>query len=82
MCIRDSPATVDMGDIDHEEFYGSEPPQRNATSIYKGVLTAERNLQEARMNAVSYTHLTPPTRDLVQISVVAVSFKKKKKEDT
>ena len=30
--------------------------------------------------AVSYTHLTPPTSDLVVISVVAVSFKKKKKK--
>ena len=28
--------------------------------------------------AVSYTHLTLPTSDLVQISVVAVSLKKKK----
>jgi len=45
------PETVDMGDIDHEEFYGSEPPQRNAASLYKGRLTAERSLQEARMNA-------------------------------
>ena len=31
---------------------------------------------------VSYTHLTLPTSDLVEISVVAVSFKKKKKERT
>ena len=30
--------------------------------------------------AVSYTHLTLPTGDLVEISVVAVSLKKKKKE--
>ena len=30
------------------------------------------------INAVSYTHLTLPTSDLVQISVVAVSLKKKK----
>ena len=29
--------------------------------------------------AVSYTHLTLPTSDLVEISVVAVSIKKKKK---
>ena len=45
------PETVDMGDIDHEEFYGSEPPLRNAASLYKGVLTAERSLQKARMDA-------------------------------
>ena len=30
--------------------------------------------------AVSYTHLTLPTSDLVQISVVAVSLKKKKEK--
>ena len=29
-------------------------------------------------HAVSYTHLTLPTRDLVSISVVAVSLKKKR----
>ena len=31
--------------------------------------------------AVSYTHLTLPTSDLVQISVVAVSLKKKKQNN-
>ena len=31
----------------------------------------------ATYDAVSYTHLTLPTSDLVEISVVAVSFKKK-----
>ena len=32
--------------------------------------------------SVSYTHLTLPTRELVEISVVAVSFTKKKKQNT
>eukprot|EP00828_Plagiopyla_frontata_P038860 TRINITY_DN509_c0_g1_i6.p1 TRINITY_DN509_c0_g1~~TRINITY_DN509_c0_g1_i6.p1 ORF type:complete len:141 (-),score=22.74 TRINITY_DN509_c0_g1_i6:71-493(-) len=32
-----------------------------------------------RLEAVSYTHLTLPTKRIVQISVVAVSLKKKKK---
>ena len=32
--------------------------------------------------AVSYTHLTLPTSDLVEISVVAVSLKKKEKQYT
>eukprot|EP00828_Plagiopyla_frontata_P031061 TRINITY_DN408_c0_g1_i20.p2 TRINITY_DN408_c0_g1~~TRINITY_DN408_c0_g1_i20.p2 ORF type:complete len:113 (+),score=10.61 TRINITY_DN408_c0_g1_i20:135-473(+) len=31
-------------------------------------------------SAVSYTHLTLPTKRIVQISVVAVSLKKKKKQ--
>ena len=31
--------------------------------------------------AVSYTHLTLPTNREVEISLVAVSFKKKKKEE-
>ena len=35
-----------------------------------------------RGEPVSYTHLTLPTRDLVEISVVAGSLKKKKKEQT
>ena len=35
----------------HAEFYGAEPPLRNAASLYKGVLTAERSLQKARMDA-------------------------------
>ena len=34
---------------------------------------------EQKVYAVSYTHLTLPTSDLVEISVVAVSLKKKSK---
>lgn len=45
------PESIDMGDIDHEEFYGSEPPQRNAASLAKGRLTAERSLQKGRLDA-------------------------------
>ena len=36
---------------------------------------------EARVVAVSYTHLTPPARDFVLISVGAVSLKTKKNVD-
>ena len=36
---------------------------------------------EVGVGAVSYTHLTLPTSDLVQISVVAVSLKKKEPTD-
>lgn len=45
------PEALDLGDIDHEEFYGSEPPQRNAASLAKGRLTAERTLQKGRLDA-------------------------------
>ena len=34
----------------------------------------------ATRKAVSYTHLTLPTKRIVEISVVAVSFKKKRKQ--
>eukprot|EP00831_Metopus_contortus_P042340 TRINITY_DN33505_c0_g1_i1.p1 TRINITY_DN33505_c0_g1~~TRINITY_DN33505_c0_g1_i1.p1 ORF type:complete len:148 (-),score=54.08 TRINITY_DN33505_c0_g1_i1:50-493(-) len=39
-------------------------------------------IKEFSINPVSYTHLTLPTILLVQISVVAVSLKKKKPTDT
>ena len=40
----------------------------------------QKNADDAHnhVNAVSYTHLKLPTSDLVEISVVAVSLKKKK----
>ena len=38
------------------------------------------NAVELRERAVSYTHLTLPTKRIVEISVVAVSLKKKKKK--
>ena len=41
------------------------------------IRAAEREVQAARSEAVSYTHLTLPTSDLGQISGVAVSLKKK-----
>ena len=45
--------------------------------VGRGVITT--STYEARaLGAVSYTHLTLPTSDLVSISVVVVSFKKKK----
>ncbi len=44
------PEAIDMGDVDHEEFYGSEPPQRSAASLAKGRMTAERSLHEGRLD--------------------------------
>lgn len=43
--------TLDLGDIDHEEFYGAEPPHRNAASMAKGTLTAARTFEVGRLQA-------------------------------
>ncbi|MBF0205132.1 MAG: DUF1566 domain-containing protein, partial [Desulfamplus sp.] len=40
------PNAVSMGDVSHEEFYGSEPPERNSASMYKGTLTAQKTFSE------------------------------------
>lgn len=45
------PEALDMGDVDHEEFYGAEPPQRNAASLGKGRATVERTFTKARLDA-------------------------------
>lgn len=45
----DGPERENLGDIDHEEFYGSEPPNCQAASLSKGRLTAERTLGKARL---------------------------------
>ena len=65
MCIRDRPEPV-------------------CTAIRIGKpARGEQALEAAEQSngriiaAVSYTHLTPPTNDLVEISVVAVSLKNK-----
>eukprot|EP00831_Metopus_contortus_P051426 TRINITY_DN4316_c0_g1_i1.p6 TRINITY_DN4316_c0_g1~~TRINITY_DN4316_c0_g1_i1.p6 ORF type:complete len:119 (+),score=26.43 TRINITY_DN4316_c0_g1_i1:198-554(+) len=42
---------------------------------------SERKFKPNEVKPVSYTHLTLPTILLVQISVVAVSLKKKKNQD-
>lgn len=36
------PVTYSMNDVDHEEFYGSEPESQGPGSLYKGVLTAQK----------------------------------------
>ena len=46
---------IDMGDTDHEQFYGAEPAQRNADSLRKGRLTAERTLHEGRLDRTENT---------------------------
>lgn len=43
------PDTDFHSDMDHEEFYGSEPPARNAASIYKGELAAQRTFDKAEL---------------------------------
>ncbi|MBK7063308.1 MAG: hypothetical protein IPH51_23910 [Rubrivivax sp.] len=45
------PEAIDLGDVDHEEFYGSEPAQRNAASLAKGRLAADRSLNKGRLDA-------------------------------
>eukprot|EP00831_Metopus_contortus_P030034 TRINITY_DN24686_c0_g1_i1.p2 TRINITY_DN24686_c0_g1~~TRINITY_DN24686_c0_g1_i1.p2 ORF type:complete len:129 (+),score=49.31 TRINITY_DN24686_c0_g1_i1:173-559(+) len=46
-----------------------------------GFLSSRADDEESYYNPVSYTHLTLPTILLVQISVVAVSLKKKKPQN-
>ncbi|MCP5208525.1 MAG: hypothetical protein H7A01_15065 [Hahellaceae bacterium] len=43
------PETDAHSDVDHEEFYGAESPQRNNATIYKGVLTAQRTYDKAEL---------------------------------
>eukprot|EP00831_Metopus_contortus_P016381 TRINITY_DN16866_c0_g1_i1.p2 TRINITY_DN16866_c0_g1~~TRINITY_DN16866_c0_g1_i1.p2 ORF type:complete len:101 (+),score=54.24 TRINITY_DN16866_c0_g1_i1:41-343(+) len=59
-------------------------PKKNATAMLKRFITDNHPTDAgivyrlSRKKAVSYTHLTLPTILLVQISVGAVSLKKKK----
>ena len=53
---------------------------RKRALVLGGVLVVAYNLLIA-FAPVSYTHLTLPTKRIVDISVVAVFFKKKKEED-
>ena len=48
---------------------------------YRGARWYEMRETAATLVAVSYTHLTLPTRDSVKKSVVAVSLKKKNNEE-
>jgi hypothetical protein len=40
---------VDMGNTDHEEFYGSEPDQRSEATVEKGFTTSRKTFEEAAM---------------------------------
>ncbi|MBF0230346.1 MAG: hypothetical protein HQK63_12285 [Desulfamplus sp.] len=53
------PDKINMGDISHEEFYGSEPAERNSSTIYKGTLTAQKTFSE--------TEITKPSRSCPSI---------------
>ncbi len=49
---------INMGDMDHEEFYGAEPKQRTAEAIHKGVATARKTIEEA---ALKHSRSSCPT---------------------
>ena len=77
--IRDLVRSRGLGDVykrqvhdhaDHLAGRGADAPDVDAV---EGVAVAVVD----GVGAVSYTHLTLPTRDLVEISVVAVSLTKK-----
>ena len=42
--------SIQMTDVDHEEFYGAEAPQRSPATIYKGRLTAGETFNELRLD--------------------------------
>lgn len=56
------PEAVDMGDIDHEEFYGSEPPLRDAASLAKARQVADRTFQKSGWDATNQA--CPSLQDL------------------
>mgnify|MGYP003381651305 CR=1 FL=1 len=67
MCIRDRTAGIRWRPVTRAAAGGL--PARHLSLV---------RTRTAHHVAVSYTHLTLPTSDLVEISVVAVSLKKKK----
>ena len=80
MCIRDSNYSV--GAIQPYEYkYYIDFAKKIKGKELKYIIIAS-DFFGTRTIAVSYTHLTLPTSDLVQISVVAVSLKKKKEQKT
>ena len=95
MCIRDrlkgmdtdefEMACIDAGaeDVIHDEegFIILAPYTEFGSLQHKlDELKLEAKSAELKRFPVSYTHLTLPPSDLVQISVVAVSLKNKKKK--
>eukprot|EP00831_Metopus_contortus_P029925 TRINITY_DN24585_c0_g1_i4.p1 TRINITY_DN24585_c0_g1~~TRINITY_DN24585_c0_g1_i4.p1 ORF type:complete len:182 (-),score=75.66 TRINITY_DN24585_c0_g1_i4:1-492(-) len=71
----------DILDVPNPEIIKEENGEdlENAEKKEQLYLKEIERLKEDNSRAVSYTHLTLPTILLVQISVVAVSLKKKKK---
>jgi hypothetical protein len=47
------PESFDVGDIDHEEFYGAEPPLRQAASLAKARLVAEHTFDKSGWGAAA-----------------------------
>eukprot|EP00831_Metopus_contortus_P000518 TRINITY_DN10195_c0_g1_i2.p2 TRINITY_DN10195_c0_g1~~TRINITY_DN10195_c0_g1_i2.p2 ORF type:complete len:145 (-),score=54.38 TRINITY_DN10195_c0_g1_i2:23-457(-) len=70
MCIRDRVSTQSTWGVFQMVIAGKERKEKLAEVL---------SMIQTTNNPVSYTHLTLPTILLVQISVVAVSLKKKKK---
>ncbi len=54
---------------------------RGLGDMYKGQLLSLHSNLFIMLHSVSYTHLTLPTKRIVEISVVAVPLKKKKKKN-
>ena len=80
MCIRDS---LEDNLNTYEAWLGddvSNPLTAKAEKFFDREVLDFLMETVQRRAAVSYTHLTLPTSDLVQISVVAVSLKKKIKK--
>ena len=78
--IRDLVRSRGLGDVYKRQVYGSVDSHVDAAASDDPcwLALAEEIGSAPASAAVSYTHLTLPTSDLVEISVVAVSFKKKK----
>ena len=90
--IRDLVRSRGLGDVYKRQAMGKPPVWCSGLTMEWGWMAgqgggpavgAARRRREIRQNApttVSFTHLTLPTSDLVEISVVAGTLKKKKKQ--
>eukprot|EP00831_Metopus_contortus_P031863 TRINITY_DN25883_c0_g1_i1.p1 TRINITY_DN25883_c0_g1~~TRINITY_DN25883_c0_g1_i1.p1 ORF type:complete len:109 (+),score=35.43 TRINITY_DN25883_c0_g1_i1:96-422(+) len=95
MCIRDrymgyGQVSGNLGDLEKflsgeeviiwQEYEDNILKNPEHTSMYNELVKTKGKDNVERRKAVSYTHLTLPTILLVQISVVAVSLKKKQQK--
>eukprot|EP00828_Plagiopyla_frontata_P042716 TRINITY_DN6458_c0_g1_i4.p1 TRINITY_DN6458_c0_g1~~TRINITY_DN6458_c0_g1_i4.p1 ORF type:complete len:119 (+),score=30.40 TRINITY_DN6458_c0_g1_i4:26-382(+) len=78
MCIRDSNFAFEMiGEYNLIEAEEIQIQKSQITKFFRQKSQLSSILQKQREKAVSYTHLTLPTKRIVQISEVGVSLKKK-----